>query len=193
MGEGLQRMEREPRRRCGSSEASGLPPLTCATHGPGSISDATSAIARSGTQSRTSSAPCSREAIPRSARRARRTTHAAARTDDVDALDHFLGSSSSRIPGNRNDTGRSAGRAGLTREVPLQPRGQPLANLGPLVVHDRVPGAVAVLALADEHVLAVDALEARPSPPSHRVSARSARRSSARLAGSPRPRRHGGA
>ena len=51
----------ENRRRCGSSEASGLPPLTCATHGPGASSDATSAIARSGTQSRTSSASCSRD------------------------------------------------------------------------------------------------------------------------------------
>ena len=45
--ERLERMHRK-RRACGSSAASGVAPETCATHGPGSIAGATSAIARVG-------------------------------------------------------------------------------------------------------------------------------------------------
>ena len=41
-------------------------------------------------------------------------------------------------------------------------RAQLALDVRPLVVDDRVPGAVAVLAAADEHVLAVDALERAP-------------------------------
>ena len=51
-------------------------------------------------------------------------------------------------------------------------------HLGPLVVDDAVPGRVAALAAADEHVLAVDALELRrQGRHARRASARSGRRS----------------
>ena len=63
---------RPKRRRCGSSAASGVAPLTCETQGPGSIAAATSAIARSGTQRSTSSGSSAPSVRPRSRRRAAR-------------------------------------------------------------------------------------------------------------------------
>ena len=51
---------------CGSSAESGVAPLTCATHGPGATERATSAIARSGTQSRTRSGSSPPTLTPRS-------------------------------------------------------------------------------------------------------------------------------
>src|SRR5206468_358847 len=56
----------------GSSASRGVAPLTWATHGPGRIAPATSAIARSGTHRRTSSPPSARTGTPRSRRRAAR-------------------------------------------------------------------------------------------------------------------------
>ena len=79
---------RPKRRTCGSSAASGVAPLTCATHGPGSIVAATSAIAPSGTQRRTSSArPASRARRARAAvrRSPRRRVRGA---DDLYRFEH---------------------------------------------------------------------------------------------------------
>ena len=86
-GERLERVHPEAA-SCGSSAASGVAPLTCATQGPGAIARATSAIARSGTQRRTSSGRPVEAHAALGESRAHRRADAAAGADDFDAVDH---------------------------------------------------------------------------------------------------------
>ena len=79
---------------------------------------------------------------------------APARAHNLDSLDHFSGSSSAR--------GYRAAEVCLAQLALGKPRVEVRSNRGPVVVRHAVPRAVAVLALADEHVLAVDSLERRP-------------------------------
>ena len=79
---------------------------------------------------------------------------AATRTDDVDVLDHAV------APVPRGYRARRS-IAPAARISPGRRAVSPTLDRRPLVVRDRVPGAVAVLAAAHEHVLAVDALERR--------------------------------
>ena len=81
------------RRSCGASAASGVAPLTCATHGPGAIAAATSAIAASGTQSRHELRLVCAHADAPLAQPSGDSRADTARPDDVDAV-HFGGSSS---------------------------------------------------------------------------------------------------
>src|SRR6188472_1705491 len=146
---------REKRRPCGSSAAKGVPPLTCATQGPGAIVDATSTITRSGTQRRMSSASPSRSDTPLSARRAATALPTRPRAPMTLTL-----SIMSLAPVPRGYRARCSIPPGGGRLVPQTPR-QAALDRRPLVVEHRVPGAVAVLSAADEHVLAVDTLEHR--------------------------------
>ena len=120
---------RPKRRTCGSSAASGVAPLTCAIHGPTGVAAATSAIARSGTHSSTSSGVgASSEDAPLCEPRAHCRADAPARADDLDALDHSL------APVPVRDTGQ---RKCASSRLPLgKPRFETRPNRGPLVVGD---------------------------------------------------------
>ena len=81
----------EKRRAWGASAASGVPPLVCATHGPGSIPSATAAMARSGTHRRTRSPSVGVDldaALAQS--RAHRAPDAPTRPDDNHSVDQSV-------------------------------------------------------------------------------------------------------
>src|SRR4029079_7570260 len=126
-----------------------------ATQGPGAIAEATSAIARSGTQRRTSSASPSRSDTRLSARRAATALPTRPRVPMTLTVSIM---SLAPVPCGYRARCSIPPRGG--RLVPQTPR-QPALDRRPLLVEHGVPGAVAVLSVADEHVLAVDALERR--------------------------------
>ena len=79
---------REKRLVCGASAASGVPPLTCPTHGPtGSIGGDARDLAIGHAEQHDIRVVAQRNA-PRSQPRTHSAADAAACTDDVDALDH---------------------------------------------------------------------------------------------------------
>ena len=89
------------RRTCGSSARSGVAPLTWEIQGPSGVSAATSSIARSGTQRRTSSGVgCVVRDASLGEPRAHRRADAPARAHDPDSFDH----SSAPVPAR--DTGQ---------------------------------------------------------------------------------------
>src|SRR3990170_3278078 len=138
----------------GSSAASGVAPLTWATHGPTASSPATSAIARSGTHRRTSSGSASPRRTRRSASRALTVEPTRPCAPTIRMLSIILSLQfPSGIPGCREC---SLGRL-LHGKTRLEVR----AHGRPVVVCDAVPGAVSVHAFADEYVLSVDSLEGR--------------------------------
>ena len=81
----------EKRRAWGASAASGVPPLVCAIHGPGSMPAATAAIARSGTQRRTRSPRVGVDLDAALAQpRAHRAPDAPTRPDDNHSVDQSV-------------------------------------------------------------------------------------------------------